>query len=104
MRGERDKRRGLVRNEGEGSTSAAKKYDAELESFVQKLRERGIQLLAGKAARDLEQDTGELAKAEAIGRSKKQEPPKRRAKTARASKAKRAKKTAVSKKKKRRSA
>jgi hypothetical protein len=102
MRGEKDKRRGLDRNEGEGSTSAARKYDDEVESFVQKLRERGIELLAGRAARDLEQDTGELAAAEAIGRSKKQVPRKRRAKPAPAAKAKRAKKTAAPKKKKRR--
>jgi hypothetical protein len=58
-------------NEGEGSTSGTKKYDEELEEFK---KTHDPEKLAEEAERDLEADTGEIAEAERIGRSKKQEP------------------------------
>ncbi len=46
----------LDENEGEGSTSAARRYAEELEDFKQ---EKNVEELAEEAARELDDDEGE---------------------------------------------
>jgi hypothetical protein len=57
--------------EGEGSPSAARRYEAELEQFK---KEKNVEELAEEAARLLDEDPDATREAEEIGRSKKQEP------------------------------